>query len=281
MVCRSVNGKSRLIFSDNGSTKGFDMDKRKGFTLIELLVVIAIIALLLSILTPSLNAVKEKAKRVYCMNNLKNMTLIWIMYNEVHNGRVPDGGNECDDSIINYSGLPGAIWSTYEERVEAIKAGVLYPYTDTIEVYRCPTAERKEAHTYIMPDSYDHCADLFIDNGASENMVIWNINNIRRPSSRMSFMDEGVASPVTWSIFYDESRWWDPVPIRHGMGTCIGFVDGRTEYWKWQDKRTIEFGQAAYALEVVDDASYWRELQEDNVDIERLVRAIWGRVGWQ
>ena len=41
MFCKSLNGKSRLIFSDNGSTKGFDMDKRKAFTLIELLVVIA------------------------------------------------------------------------------------------------------------------------------------------------------------------------------------------------------------------------------------------------
>ena len=126
---------------------GVAMDKRKGFTLIELLVVIAIIALLLSILTPSLNAVKEKAKRIYCMNNLKNMTLIWIMYNEVHDGRVPDGGTGFEDSIVNYDGLPSVIFATYEEHVEAIKAGVLWPYTDTIEVYRCPTAEPKEAES--------------------------------------------------------------------------------------------------------------------------------------
>jgi len=67
--------------------------KKRGFTLIELLVVIAIIALLLSILTPSLNAVKEKAKRIVCINNLKQLTLIWIMYTSAHDGRVPDGGN--------------------------------------------------------------------------------------------------------------------------------------------------------------------------------------------
>ena len=61
--------------------------KTKGFTLIELLVVIAIIALLLSILTPALNSVKERGKRVLCMNNLRQLGMANYIYAQQYGGR--------------------------------------------------------------------------------------------------------------------------------------------------------------------------------------------------
>ncbi len=63
------------------------MRMKKAFTLIELLVVVAIIALLLSILMPALNAVKERGKRAVCMSNLKQLGLSYIMYAELYGGR--------------------------------------------------------------------------------------------------------------------------------------------------------------------------------------------------
>ncbi|MHC4705150.1 MAG: type II secretion system protein [Planctomycetota bacterium] len=67
------------------------MGKQKGFTLIELLVVIAIIAILMAILMPALNRVREQGKRIVCESNLKTLTLSWIMYADENDGKIANG----------------------------------------------------------------------------------------------------------------------------------------------------------------------------------------------
>jgi prepilin-type N-terminal cleavage/methylation domain-containing protein len=67
--------------------------KRKGFTLIELLVVIAIIALLMSILMPALQRVREQAKAVSCISSLKQWGLFFYMYTDDHDGESTGTGN--------------------------------------------------------------------------------------------------------------------------------------------------------------------------------------------
>ena len=76
----------------------------KGFTLIELLVVIAIIALLVSILLPSLSSARKQAQAAACMANLDQINVAVRMYQDEYKGWFPQSYNNEND-------YAGSIWS--------------------------------------------------------------------------------------------------------------------------------------------------------------------------
>src|SRR6476646_8857829 len=66
---------------------------RRAFTLVELLVVIGIIALLVSILLPTLNRARESARRTKCLSNLRSIGQLVTMYANQNRGQIPIGSS--------------------------------------------------------------------------------------------------------------------------------------------------------------------------------------------
>jgi len=87
-----INQHSQIKIDMRSNWNKGNRGARQAFTLIELLVVIAIIAILASLLLPALAKAKESAKRIQCVNDLRQMGMSVIMYADEHDGFFPERG---------------------------------------------------------------------------------------------------------------------------------------------------------------------------------------------
>src|SRR6476646_8084236 len=74
------------------------------FTLLELLIVIAVIAILAALLFPALKSAKARAKRVACINNLRQINLGLRMYSDDSNDKAPHTPGSTNSPGLNWSG---------------------------------------------------------------------------------------------------------------------------------------------------------------------------------
>jgi type II secretory pathway pseudopilin PulG len=108
--------------------KRSNSSRAAAFTLVELLVVIGIIALLISILLPSLNRARESARRTVCLSNLRSIGQMLHMYANQNKGQIPIGYRGAGQT--NRTGLYGSNYfmgSRSSQGVAYTGLGLLFP----------------------------------------------------------------------------------------------------------------------------------------------------------
>jgi prepilin-type N-terminal cleavage/methylation domain-containing protein/prepilin-type processing-associated H-X9-DG protein len=147
---------------------------RRGFTLIELLVVIAIIAVLIGLLLPAVQAVRQAANRLACVNNLKNIGLALHNYHAAHNtfppGAVGPMTGTAQYDQLRHHGLVTHLLAYLEQ--EPLANGYRWdvswfdPPNQTVVktqlgVFQCPSAQANRIQDGALPTVTPPPSDSF------------------------------------------------------------------------------------------------------------------------
>ena len=210
----------------------------RGFTLVELLVVLAIIALLAALLLPVLGAAKEKARRITCTSNLRQINLGIRMYSEDANDTSPF--TQTTNRIVNYYktlvqsyvGLPGP--PSPQDKLFACPADTFRYWTKGGVGVFSPTGRHESARQYYSSYAFNGInKDMtnFSAAGSILGIAGQKLSAIKHPDRTVLVTEHSSFFPYSWhkpkqpvsnpnSCFFNNAE------------NMVSFVDGHVSYLK-------------------------------------------------
>jgi prepilin-type processing-associated H-X9-DG protein len=224
------------------------------------------------------------------MNNLKQLTLGWIIYADDNDDKLVNGmaGRDREqDGVVSEKAWVGKDWAegyrngarlAEQNQLEAISVGALFPYLKAEKIYHCPKGEDGQVRTYSVVDSMNGVArDRTDEDGAWANNRT-HIGKFGPHGQRVVFVDVGRAIPESFAVHYDKEQWWALPPVRHVGGTTLSFADGHAEHWRWKAGETVKLGESAGGSSSAEKTV--PQTAEGKEDLHKLQKGVWGKLGY-
>lgn len=227
----------------------------QAFTLIELLVVIAIIAILASMLLPALSRAKGKAQAITCVNNHKQLGIIWVMYAGDNNESLVINNNGTDTRYpVTWVG--GSFESTPADQTNTFKLidprySLFGPYLKSAEIYRCPNDKTlvqlgnkraRVTRSYGMNAYTGWRGGVYRGNPDPNYQVYLKTADITQPAPAELWViseihHESICRPF-YGLVMSGSAFYHVPANYHAPASTFLFADGHAELHRWTDPRT-------------------------------------------